>query len=491
VIGLLVGLLLGSAKQAPAPPPDARDAVVKIYATMIEPDYWSPWEAGSVGSSTGTGFVIGGHRILTAAHVVSNATLVEVRRYGASQRQIARVLWAAPEADLAVLAVDDAAWFEGVAPLELGDLPPLQAEVTVVGFPMGGDTLSVTRGVVSRIEHTEYVHSSFSLLLGQLDAAVNPGNSGGPALVGKRVVGVVTQKRRDAESMAHFVPTPVIRHVLTDLEDGRYDGFPELGVTTQSMEGAAARARYRMPAGKTGVLVLRVPPGAAAAPLLKAEDVLLSLDGRAVTNDGTVELRPRERTAYDLVAQGHQLGERMAVEYLRDGEVKAGSVALDVKMGHTLLVAREVYDRRPRYFAFAGLVFAPVTSNLLKMWGGDDWQRYAPREGLLALEKDAVFEGQELVILERVLADSANEGFHQLAMGMVAKIDGVAPKNLAHAVRLVEDGQDPYLTVELTGGEQVIVDRSRGRERSAAILKLYRVPRDRSEDLDQASAAAR
>lgn len=65
---------------------------------------------------------------------------------------------------LALLTVNDDEFWEGVVPVEFGDLPALQDAVTVVGYPIGGDTISVTSGVVSRIEILSYVHGSTELL---------------------------------------------------------------------------------------------------------------------------------------------------------------------------------------------------------------------------------------------------------------------------------------------------------------------------------------
>jgi S1-C subfamily serine protease len=56
------------------------------------------------------------------------------------------------ECDIALLAVDDPGFWEGVEPLQFGPLPRLQDSVAVVGYPVGGDTISITAGVVSRIE---------------------------------------------------------------------------------------------------------------------------------------------------------------------------------------------------------------------------------------------------------------------------------------------------------------------------------------------------
>nr|XP_016437824.1 PREDICTED: protease Do-like 2, chloroplastic isoform X2 [Nicotiana tabacum] len=92
-----------------------------------------------------------------------------------------QVLARGVECDIALLSVESKDFWEGAEPLCFGHLPHLQDAVTVVGYPLGGDTISVTKGVVSRIEVTSYAHGSSELLGIQIDAAINPGNSGGPA----------------------------------------------------------------------------------------------------------------------------------------------------------------------------------------------------------------------------------------------------------------------------------------------------------------------
>lgn len=63
-----------------------------------------------------------------------------------------------------MLTVESDEFWEGVSPVQFGELPALQDAVTVVGYPIGGDTISVTSGVVSRIEILSYVHGSTELL---------------------------------------------------------------------------------------------------------------------------------------------------------------------------------------------------------------------------------------------------------------------------------------------------------------------------------------
>ncbi|MBM4153000.1 MAG: trypsin-like peptidase domain-containing protein, partial [Kiritimatiellaceae bacterium] len=180
---------------------DTRSAIVKIYTVHNVPDYYNPWNMRGTQSSTGSGCVISGKRPLTNGHVVRDQTFIQVRRFGESRRFQARVLFVSHQADLAILSVDDPTFFDNVEPLSFGELPYTQSEVNVYGFPMGGDTLSITKGVISRIEHQVYSHSSVPLLAAQIDAAINPGNSGGPAIISNKIVGVAMQGMTQADNI--------------------------------------------------------------------------------------------------------------------------------------------------------------------------------------------------------------------------------------------------------------------------------------------------
>jgi S1-C subfamily serine protease len=215
---------------------DVRESIVKIYCVKNSPDYDNPWNMKGLKSISGSGCIISDKRILTNAHVVSDKTYIQVRLHGKSEKYKARLLAVSHEADLALLTVDDLNFFKGVSPLKFGRLPEIQDKVTVYGFPEGGDALSTTTGIISRIEHQIYAHSFMNLLAAQIDAAVNSGNSGGPAMVGDQIVGVVMQSLIDSENTNYIVPAPIIEHFLQDMKDGRYDGFPQLGLVPQKME---------------------------------------------------------------------------------------------------------------------------------------------------------------------------------------------------------------------------------------------------------------
>ena len=461
-----------------------REAIIKVYAVHNTPDYYNPWSMRGTQSSTGSGAIIEGQRILTNGHVVRDQTFIQVRRFGDSRRYQARVSFVSHPADLALLTVDDPTFFAGVEPLTFGPLPDTQEEVNVYGFPMGGDTLSITKGVISRIEHQTYVHSSVPLLAAQIDAAINPGNSGGPAIVDDRIVGVAMQGVPRATSIGYIVPAPIIEHFLTDIQTGERSGIPGLGIHFQKMENPDLRRRYSMEDEQSGVLIVHVVHNSSSDGILRKRDVLLRIDGKPVADDGTVEFRPKERTSFSYPVQRKQLGDSVEIELLRDGILKTLQVDLTHPMEQNWLVPMEVYDVMPTYYIYGGVVFAPLNKNLLLRWG-PNWRNTAPRQLVTQLDQNYVTEDQdEVVVLLKVLAADVNQGYHDEKHWLIDAVNGEEVRNLKHLIKLVEAGEgDEFIEFTNTGGEQIVLDRQKVKGNQAAILSLYRIQEDRSEEL--------
>lgn len=327
-----------------------------------------------------------------------------MKRRGDDTKFIARVLAIGVECDIALLAVDDENFWEGATPLKFGGLPNLQDAVTVVGYPIGGDTISVTSGVVSRIEVMSYVHGSTELLGVQIDAAVNPGNSGGPTFNDSgECVGIAFQglNASDAENIGYIIPTPVISHFLEDYNrNGRYTGFPTVGIYWQALENPAMRASLRMSANQKGVFIRKVEPTAPSYGALKTGDVLLKFDGVPVANDGTVAFRKGERVSYKFLVSQKFSGETARVEILRDGQV----LELDIVVRPTKkLVPVHIEGKPPSYFIAAGLVFTPVVEPFLLSEYGQDYEYETPVDILQQLLQGmAEHEDQQVVVLCQV-----------------------------------------------------------------------------------------
>src|SRR5205823_1280809 len=113
-------------------------SVVRITTTAVEPDYKAPWNAGAIGRGIGAGFLIDGSRILTNAHVISNARYLTVERDGDPNKYPAKVLFVAHDCDLALITVESPEFFKGMIPLQFGGIPELESVVSAYGFPIGG-----------------------------------------------------------------------------------------------------------------------------------------------------------------------------------------------------------------------------------------------------------------------------------------------------------------------------------------------------------------
>jgi S1-C subfamily serine protease len=199
-------LLLASALPAGAAGP--ADSVVKVIASLSYPNPLQPWSKGKAVEVTGTGVVIEGKQILTNAHLVMYATEVHVQPRPGGDKVEAKVAGLGTDVDLAVLTVPEEKFFEKRPALPRArQLPRVQDGVAVHGFPVGGTELSVTKGVVSRIDHGASDGLTPGTLI-QVSAAINPGNSGGPAVADDKMIGIVCSRLNDADKMIGATPRP-------------------------------------------------------------------------------------------------------------------------------------------------------------------------------------------------------------------------------------------------------------------------------------------
>ncbi|ABW31588.1 S1C family serine protease [Acaryochloris marina] len=464
-----------------------RGAIVKVYSVRNKPDYQKPWET-VIKRSTGSGFIIADNKILTNAHVVADQTFVEVRRHGQAKRYRAQVVSVAHEVDLAILSVKNNAFFSGVTPLEFADLPEIRQEVAVYGFPTGGNALSTTRGIVSRIEHQFYTHSSEYFLAAQIDAAINSGNSGGPVLDGNgQIVGVAMQARKSADNIGYMVPVPVIRHFLQDLEDKTFNGFPGLGLVYQKMENPGMKRSYGISENLTGILVRHILSESPAEGFIRAGDVIHAIDGHAIADDGTVVFRQGDRTNFNYYIDIHQVGETVSIEFFRNSKLKTVMLTLNKQKKDFRLVPLEQYNELPRYFIFGGIVFSPLTKNLIKSWG-INWSKTAPKELLIELSNWPSREKIEIVVATRVLGSEVNRGYHGIAGWIVKEVNGKKFKDFSEFCQLVTTSNSPFVAFKGARNFQIVIDKKEAEESLDEILKNYRIGAAYSEDLKILSA---
>jgi len=453
-----------------------KQAIVKIYTVSKIPNYLEPWSS-SIRRSSGSGAIISGNRILTNAHVVANNTFIEVQRYGERKLYLAKVISVSHQADMALLEVDDKRFFEGTTPLKLGLLPSIEQKIVVYGFPMGGKTLSATTGIVSRIEHHRYAHSGESFLAIQVDAAVNPGNSGGPAISDGKIVGIAMQGLTKSQNIGYLVPASMIKHFLRDIEDGKYDGFADLGLTTQKLENPTIKSYYNLDENTTGIIVANLVYNTSLQGLIKKGDIITSIDGHNIEDDNTVEFRNHEYTAYHHFVDQHQLGEKIKLDIIRDRKPIKVEATLDHVADDLLLVKTTEYDKMPRYFIYGGYVFSPLSRNLLRRSNRNKLTlRYFATQWPTKKKK-------EVVVLLKVLAANLSRGNYSFSFWPIDRVNGKKFDNFDTFYKMVQEFDGEYLILEDKDGAKVVINRDEALGKQGDILKKYNIEFDKSIDL--------
>ena len=459
-------------------------AIVKIYTTSSAADYFTPWAMLGSGQSGGSGAIIANQRILTNAHVIANSSFIQVQRQGDSKKFRAFVEFVSDETDLAILKVMDESFFNNSEPLSIGKLPETQTTVEAYGYPRGGKTLSVTKGVLSRVEHQSYSHGNGFFLAGQIDAAINPGNSGGPIIVGGKIVGVVMQGNfnQSAENQGYFIPPSIINHVLDDIEDGTYDGFLEIQVSVQSMENPALKSFHGMEQSQTGVLITQVYEGGSADGVLQTGDVLLKVDDYEVADDKTIIFRNKQRTHFKYALDLHAYNEPAELTILRNGEEITVEVSGENKLKNPRLARDETFNELPDYYIYGGVVFVPLNMNLIKRWG-DDWRQNAPLDFLLYRNEPVTKERQEVVVALQVLPAEVNLGYHSWNYWIIDSINDEPIQNFQQFAEKIHNNQEQYMVIKDKTGFRMVLDHELAIQTREEILSTYRVPNYHSKGL--------
>ena len=430
-------------------------SLVRITSTEVEPDYRAPWNSGAIQRGIGAGFVIEGNRILTNAHVVSNSRYLTVERDGDPNKYPASVLFIAHDCDLALIKVAPD-FFKNMVPLKFGGIPELESTVSAYGYPLGGERMSVTAGIISRIDFQLYTHSSIdSHLAIQISAQINPGNSGGPVMQNGKVVGVAFQGYSGdvAQGVAYMIPTPVINRFLKDIGDGHYDKYVDLGILYSKLQNPAQRRFLGLPDDGRGVLVTTVVAAGSAAKVLRIGDVLLAVDDHPIASDSSVELEGTRVEMPEVVERKFK-GDVVKLDILRDKKPMTVTVELGTIWPYLLL--GHAYDVRPRYVLYGGLLFQPLSLDLVETYQPTDLRL---RHFFDYFVTEQIFlEHPEVVVLTNILPDPINTYLAPYRAGIVDEVNGKKIRTLADLAKAFSETPDRFVIHMIGDGPPLVLD---------------------------------
>jgi S1-C subfamily serine protease len=459
-------LVYGLESSSPNPTADFKieNAIVKIFATKRNPDPYKPWTKHAPQEITGSGVVIEGKRILTNAHVVLYASQVEIQANQASNKISATVEAIAPGIDLAVLKLEDETFFNNRQPLERANtLPEVKDAVMAYGFPMGGSTMSITKGIVSRIEFESYNYPVSGLRI-QIDAAINPGNSGGPAVVEGKMIGLAFSRRGDAQNIGYIVPCEEVEVFLQDVADGVYDGKPALFDDLQSTKNPALRTFLKLDKEVEGIVVHEPADRGVTYPL-KKWDVITRIGNNIVDNEGMVKLNTNLRVDFHYFIQKIAKKGRVPLTVVRGG--KTVSVNIPIVVTRPLLIP-SLDGTYPSFFVYGPLVFSKATLEFVGGLNSSNKNLFtalsiAGSPLATRLGDKPAFDDEELVIVSSpAFPHKLVKGYSSLGGEVVKAVNDTAIKNLKHLVEVLRDSKTDFVKLEFSqrGGETMIFPRT-------------------------------
>lgn len=469
----------------PVPPPrpngPVQKSLVRITATAVEPDYKAPWNAGVIARGIGAGFVIDGNRIMTNAHVVSNSRYLTVERDGDPNKYPATVQFVAHDCDLALVTVAAPNFFKNMLPLEFGGIPELESVVSAYGFPLGGERMSVTTGIVSRIDFQLYTHSSIDQHLAvQISAQINPGNSGGPVMQNAKVVGVAFQGYSGdvAQGVAYMIPTPVIQRFLKDISDGHYDKYVDLGITYSKLQNPVQRHFLGLKDDDRGVLVNTVVAVGPCGEALRSGDVLMAIDDHPIASDANVDLEGEHVEMPEVVERKFK-GDKVKLDVIRDKAPMTVAVELDTVKPY--LIQGHSYDLRPRYVVYGGLLFQPLNLELVETYQPGDL-RLRHFFDFFVLEQIYV-EHPEVIVLTNILPDPINTYLGPYRGGIVDEVNGKKIRTLADLAKVLAAPADRFVINLIGDGPPLVLDPKQVEAARERIKTRYNVIKE--ENLDE------
>jgi len=466
-----VGSAEPSTVATPPATPEAKsnrveNSVVKIFSTVRLPDLSKPWTKQAPREITGSGVIIEGKRILTNAHVVLYAGQIQVQGNQSGDKISARVEAVAPGIDLAVLKLDDESFFDTRPPLPRANvLPAMKDAVMAYGFPTGGTSLSITKGIVSRIEFTVYNYSVAGLRI-QIDAAINPGNSGGPAVVDDQMIGLANSRLVTAQNIGYIIPCEEIELFLQDVADGKYDGKPFMFDETPTLENVALRSYLRLNPTVEGVVVHKIDHPDPAYPL-KKWDIITKIGDAPMDNQGKIKLGENLRVGFQYQFQKIAKNGKVPLTVVRAGRELA--IEAPAEYDHPRLIPY-LNGTYPAYFVCGPLVFSVATEDFVAAitsgTGGSTGATGTPSisgatvfNALSVMESPLVTrrgarptedEQQLVVIPAPFFPHKLAKGYSNPAGRVVKSINGIPIKSLRHLVEVLRDAQEDFIVIEIS-----------------------------------------
>ncbi len=477
----LVALLLLSpliAGHAEAATSDYASRVVTVEVTYQSWNEDRPWMKNEPAARSASAVPLDGHRLLTTAQTVADATLIQVTKHGSSSKIPARVLHIDLDADLALLTVEDESFFDDLTPVELAASIPTEGDLSSVRWRRR--QLEVSSSRVTRLQVQEVYYGNLSHVFLFLRTDLAGGGWAEPIFDGTQLVGLSTSQ---SDQVMRAIPATVIRQYLEAVAaPGPYPGLPTLWLVWQTNRDPALAAFLGLEGPPRGVVVRAVPWGSCAFGVLRERDILLEVDGHSIDPDGYYQHPDYGRLAFTNIAiDGHRTGDRIPLVVLRDGKEIELQLTLHSYPARMQLIPWQRKNQAPPFLIAGGLLFRELDGPYLRSWG-KNWERKAPTNLVALWKRDRhgqLPERRRVVLLTAVIPDAINVGYHDLRDLAVARVNGRAVDSINALAEALAHPVGGFQVIEFEPNmnrAEVVLDADGFETATARILGEYNIP---------------
>jgi len=459
---LPLALVLASCKQAPetvkslevsaaaeteivVDPLSLTESVVRINSTSQSWNPAQPWEKTPPQSLRSLGAIVGPGQVLTTSEMVADATYIELELPDGSKTAEAKIVAVDYEANLALLTVESddekATFFKDTRPLELASPPSIGDPIQIFQVEDNGTTL-LTYGTLQSVEIANSFLPNQSFLTYLVKASMQSAASSFslPVIKDNNLVGILLSYD-SGDQISDVLSVDVVSRFLGNVKDGKYSGFPSLGVSVTRTEDPSFRKFLKLDDVQGGIYVSSVKTGG-AADLAGVEkgDVILSVDTMPIDRRGYYQHPHYGSVFWGHIVRGEKAtGDEIKLGLLRDGEPLDITAILTRAEAQDNLVPDYQFDRAPNFLVKGGLIFQELTRPVLEAFG-KDWSSRAPLNLLDVYENPEKYEdnAKRVIFLSGSIPTPATIGYESLRNLIVKKVNGVEIDSMESLIEAFE-----------------------------------------------------
>ncbi len=474
-IFLISGLLLMGFAATTVSATEVQHAVfLRVYQQPY--DWQMPWNRKPVRRQTGLALVTPNQRLLTTAELVAEHTLVEVYRPGDRYPSKATVLRTDDALNLALLEVEDNAFWSGLEFPGWGKAQKGEVQVATAKAP---DRWEQQAGMLDELKVGYRLRTETWIPVLQVQDVKDSGPAGAPVLQEGRVIGLALKQTDETWSVLHATH---LQQFLEHPPSNPNSALTHRGFLWTRVPQPSVTNHAGIPAATVGIWITQILPFGTGSQVLRRGDLLTQLGAWTLNADGQIKHPVWGSVLFDaLFLEELTLGTAIELRIWRNGREQTVTATVRPFEPNQALVPSEPAGAAPHYLVQGGLLFQELSLNYLRSWGSE-WSKRAPlRLRLYKALKHAALEtpSQRVVLLTHVLPDAINLGYQDLSHEVVEQINGLDVSGLEAVHKAFQQPQGKYHVIRLRPGadrRRLILPARALESANRRIQETFRIP---------------